>query len=393
MSASQPAPPLAQGRRLLIVDDEVDFAVSTSRALAFEGIGCHLAHDGAGAVQAVMSGGYDIALIDIRIRDEDGTALAARLTALHPGLITIIMTGYASVDSTIAALQAGAQDFLRKPFFLDELMRSLTRGFEVLRLREEKARAERELTLLHQLEASAQLAAGLSHDFRNMLAVVQANLSVLTERLAGNAALLPYASDAAHAAQAATSLVTRLTGLIRNRAAPPVATDLRGPLQAAVEMMRRTLCAGIRLDLTLPEEPLVVLADPSMIETALVNLMINARDATADAPAPHVSIRLSRIAQGGDYARLVVEDNGSGLSAEAAAGAGEPFFTTKQDGIGLGLPMIRHFALTVGGQFRLINLPEGGARAVLDMPVSEPPLERPKPAPQATPPQPGGENI
>lgn len=353
--------------RLLIVDDERDFAVSTSRALALEGIESVLAHDGAGALAAIEAGDYAIALLDIRIRDEDGTELAARLKARHPDLIVIIMTAYASVDSAIAAMQAGAHDFLRKPFFLDELMRTLARGFEILRLRQDKARAEQELAQLRQLEATSQLATGLSHDFRNMLAVIQANLSVLVERLGHDPALLPYARDAHKAAGSAASVVTRLTGFLRDRNALPRPVDLRAPVRAAVDMMRDTLCAGMALDLDLPEAPLMVPADGNLVETAIVNLLINARDATLG--HGRVAVTLRRIAQGGDYARLTVQDDGPGLSTDVARRALDPFFTTKHHGTGLGLPMIQHFALTSGGRFHLVNAPEGGARAVLDLPA------------------------
>lgn len=383
--------------RLLIVDDEDDFAISTSRALALEGVDCILAHDGAGALAAVQAGDCPIALLDIRIRDEDGTELAARLRAINPDLIVIIMTAYASVDSAIAAMQAGAHDFLRKPFFLNELMRALTRAFDVLRLRDEKTRAEQQLTLLRQLEATSQLAAGLSHDFRNMLTVIQANLSVLIDRLDTNPTLLPYARDAHNAAGAAASVVTRLTGFVQGRSASLSPIDLRMPVRDAVGMMRRTLCADMGFDMALPDQPLMVLADPAMIETALINLLINARDATGG--HGRVTVTLTRTRQGGDYARLVVQDDGTGLSPAAARHALEPFFTTKRDGTGLGLPMIQQFALNAGGQFRLTNAPQdeaqkggaqkgeaqkSGARAVLDLPAL--PLSTP-------PPQSAGANM
>ena len=113
----------ASGRRLLIIDDDSDFAISTSRALALEGVNCDIAHDGAAALAALDGGETEVALLDIRLGHEDGTEVAARLRAHFPELILVIMTAYASVDSAVAALKAGAYDYLRKPFFLEELMR------------------------------------------------------------------------------------------------------------------------------------------------------------------------------------------------------------------------------------------------------------------------------
>lgn len=360
----------ATARQILIVDDDPDFAIATSRALALEGIGCVIAHDGATAMAAVQDGRVEIVLLDIRIGHEDGTELAAHLRALVPDLIVVLMTAYASVDSAVAALKAGAYDYLRKPFFLDELMQALERCFQLAELRRGKARAERELTMIRQLETMALLSAGLSHDFRNMLAVVKANVSVLHERLHHADLLRPYAQDALEAAVTAEELVSGLLGFARTRPmrGPPV--DLRPVIAASVTMMQRSLCKGMDVVLRLPEIALLAPVDPAQMETAIINLLINARDATRGQGLAVVELRY--VWRGGDYARLTVRDNGPGLEAEALQRAAEPMFTTKLDGTGLGLPMIQQMALLSGGEFRLENSPGGGASAILDLPCIAP---------------------
>ncbi|WP_207100225.1 sensor histidine kinase [Paracoccus shandongensis] len=357
-------------RRLLIIDDDADFAVSMSRALALEGVGCRIAPDGATAWAMLESEPVDVVLIDIRLRAEDGTELAARLCARHPGLVMVIMTAYASVDSAIAALKAGAYDYLRKPFFLDELMRALQRCFQLVDLRAAMARAERELALMRQIEATSQLAAGLSHDFRNMLAVVRANLAVIAERLPPGDSLQPYAGDALEAAVTAGDLVTRLMGFARQPSRPPELQDMRLPVRTAAAMLARTLCAGMRIDCDLPDAPLLVAVDAGGIGTAVVNLLINARDATEG--RGRVRLTLRHVWRGGDYARLTVEDDGPGFDPGGLERALEPLFTTKSEGTGLGLPMIQQLALLSGGEFRIGNAEGGGARAVLDLPCLPP---------------------
>ena len=353
--------------KVLIVDDERDFAVSTARALALEGITCLIAHDSATALAQLTENPAMIALVDIRIRHEDGTQLAARLRAVRPELLVIIMTAYASIDSAVAAMHAGAHDYLSKPFFLDELMRALNRCFEVLALREDKARAEQDLAILRQLEATSRLATGLSHDFNNMLAVIQANVSVILDRLGPDHALAAYADDADRAARAAAELVARLMDFTRSGQSLPEPIDLREPVATACRMMQHTLCVDMRIALDLPDVPLLVPVAPTMLETAVVNLLINARDATEG--RGRVIVTLSLLRQGGNYARLVVQDDGPGLSAEVEAMSLHPFFTTKPKGTGLGLPMIQQLALATGGAFRIGTAREGGARAVLDLPA------------------------
>ncbi len=378
-------PPAATtGRRLLIVDDDVDFSVSTSRALALEGIDCTLAHTGAEAMALAGTHDFEVALLDIRLGEEDGTRLAQDLRARRPEMILIIMTAYATVDSAVAALKAGAYDYLRKPFFLDELLQSLERCYHLTELRRDKARAEGQLALLRQIEAASQLATGLSHDFKNMLAVIQANLAVIDDRLPVDDRLKPYAGDAREAAVTASGLVSRLVGFARNGNVRAETIDLRAPIAAATAMLRRSLCAGMALRLDLPAQPVYAPADPGQIETAIVNLLINARDATGG--CGQVTIRLATVGLGGHYARLSVTDDGPGFSDEGLGRALEPMFTTKSDGTGLGLSMIQHMALQLGGQFHVANAPGGGASAVLELPCLGP-GEMPDPA------QGSGENI
>lgn len=369
-------------RRILIVDDERDFAVSTARMLRLEGIDCLIAHDGAEALALLDAEEVEVALLDIRLGEEDGTRLAARFREVRPDLIVVIMTAYTSVDSAVAALKAGAYDYLRKPFFLDELMGALRRCFALGDLRRAKAATERELHLLRQHEAVAQMAAGLSHDFRNMLAVIQANLAVLEQRLPQEDALKPYAADACEAAATAAEVLARLAGFRRAALLPARPVDLRAPVAATLALMGRTLCSGMRLDCDLPDAPLMVQVDPHQVETALVNLLINARDATAG--RGRVALALRRVSRGGDYARLILRDDGPGLAPEVVARALEPFFTTKPEGSGLGLAMIHQMALSAGGSFRLANAAQGGAEAVLDLPCL--------PAGHAAD-QPGGTNM
>lgn len=364
-SSPKPAP-----RRLLIVDDDVDFAVSTSRALALEGVDCALVHSGAEALAQLARDPVEIALLDIRLQGEDGTELAARLRAHHPDLIVIIMTAYASVDSAVAALKAGAYDYLRKPFFLDELLQALERCFQLAQLRHDKAMAERQLLLLHQIEAALQLAAGLSHDFKNMLAVIRANLTVIDDGLHARDVLKPYARDAHEAVLTASDLVARLMGFARAGGPPGTAIDLRRVVGDVAAMLGRTLYQGMELQLSLPDAPLLAPADPRQVETALLNLMINARDATGG--RGRVAVRLAPVWQGGHYARLEVRDDGPGLTPEGLARALEPLFTTKPEGTGLGLAMIQQMALRHGGRFRIGNAEGGGARAVLDLPCLAP---------------------
>ncbi|MFD2032825.1 response regulator [Ancylobacter dichloromethanicus] len=172
-------------RRVLIVDDDHDFAASLALLLELEGYDVVVAHDGAGARDVVAA--VAVALVDIRLGHEDGVALAIELGRLRPDLLTVMVTGYASVQTAIKALQAGIYDYVCKPFEPADLLATLGRCFDRHRLAGDRAQAEELLRRSRRMEAVGRLSAGIAHDFNNLLTVVGGNLKLLQEELSRGA--------------------------------------------------------------------------------------------------------------------------------------------------------------------------------------------------------------
>ena len=124
--------------RVLVVDDDRDFAQSLSNILQLDDCLTTVANDHNSALAQAGKIRPQLALVDIKLGKGNGIDLVKQLVARFPGLICIVMTGYASIDSAIAALKQDAYDYLRKPFDMDELASTLNRCFEKLRLRDEK---------------------------------------------------------------------------------------------------------------------------------------------------------------------------------------------------------------------------------------------------------------
>ena len=135
----------SEGRKLLIVDDEKDFALSLADVLESYGYTVEIAHSGRVAMDKIRKYKADVALLDIRLGKESGIDLINKLTEEAPRLLPIIMTAYATADTAIEALQEGAYDYLRKPLNPMDLLAKLDRCFERLRLIEEKEAAEEAL--------------------------------------------------------------------------------------------------------------------------------------------------------------------------------------------------------------------------------------------------------
>ena len=123
-------------RRVLIVDDEKDFVSSLVDILESRGYRTETAYSAIGALDKIKEFNSQVALLDIRLGQVSGIDLLAKLKKVHPAIICVMMTAYAAIDTAIEALQVGAYDYLRKPFYPPDLLATLDRCFEKIRLRE-----------------------------------------------------------------------------------------------------------------------------------------------------------------------------------------------------------------------------------------------------------------
>jgi len=236
---------------------------------------------------------------------------------------------------------------------------------------ESRERVEEELRQSQKMEAVGQLTGGLAHDFNNLLQGVTGSLEMMRIRAAqGRTAEFDrYIETAMGSANRATALTHRLLAFSRRQTLDPKPTDMNHLVSGLEDLFRRTVGPGIRLETSLASEPWPILCDPNQLESALLNLVINARDAMPD--GGHLLIETAntvlRDRRGaprdwppqdvppGDYAALSVADTGSGMAPDVISRAFDPFFTTKPtgQGTGLGLSMIYGFVVQSGGHVRL----------------------------------------
>ena len=124
--------------QILIIDDDVDFAASLKLILENEGYQPMLAHSEEEALEVVTNNAMDLALIDIRLGQDDGIELLPKLKKILPDLLCVMVTGFGSIETAVQALNSGAYDYLRKPVNPGELLATLGRGFEKIRMLKEK---------------------------------------------------------------------------------------------------------------------------------------------------------------------------------------------------------------------------------------------------------------
>ncbi|MGE0241329.1 MAG: response regulator, partial [Parvibaculaceae bacterium] len=349
-------------RRVLVVDDDADFAESLVGLLQMEGYDASLARTAEAAETAIAGQRIAVALIDLRLDLGSGVDLIRSLHQKAPDLVTVMITAYASIDTAIEAMKAGAYDYLSKPFYTEDLLATLDRCFERIRLVEDRRRAEDRLRQVQRTEAIGQLTSGLAHDFNNVLSVLVGNLHWMRERLGDEPALREMVDDALDAARAGSEMTERLLAFGRLPASATRPTDLAEALPAFARVLGRTLGETIAIDLDVAPGTDPIEIDRSQLESSLLNLALNARDAMPEggrlrfeAANLVVAPEDSRVASGlrpGPCVRLSVIDTGQGMPAAILRRALEPFFTTKPPGYGsgLGLTMVDGFVRQAGGR-------------------------------------------
>lgn len=233
---------------------------------------------------------------------------------------------------------------------------------------------EESLRQAQKMEAIGQLTGGIAHDFNNLLTGIIGSLEVIKRRIdLGRVDDLDRFMDAAiNSANRAASLTQRLLAFSRQQSLDLKPVNINALILSLEDLLRRSIGAAIELIVELPEDVWIVEGDTSQIESALLNLVINARDAMPDGgviriKAVNLSILESEVdnpkgLERGDYVLVSVADNGSGMSQAVIDRAFDPFFTTKPigQGTGLGLSMVYGYARQSKGHVQIDSDKERG---------------------------------
>lgn len=231
----------------------------------------------------------------------------------------------------------------------------------------EQRRLERELAQSQRLEAVGHLAAGIAHDFNNILTAISASAESLLatpglgERERGIAARIEGASERG------ADLVARLLAFARQQPLAPKRVDVNPLVEELVDLLRPTLSGNIDIVLDLAPCELPVLADASQLQSALLNLAVNARDAM-----PEGGQLIFRTEPSDAGVVIEVRDTGAGIPFDQQIQVFEPFYTTKRPGkgTGLGLAMVYGFATQSGGDIDLSSAPGVGTSIRMHLPAA-----------------------
>jgi len=402
---------------ILLVDDQPAKLLSYELILSELGENLIKASSAREALEQLLRKDIAIVLTDVAMPELDGFELAAMIRE-HPRFQQTAIIFVSAIHLTdldrLRGYQAGAVDYLPVPV-VPELLRAKVKVFAELyrktrqleqlnaelerrvamrtaelaeanaelERRVEQRTREREAALaqLHEMqkmESLGQLTGGVAHDFNNLLMAVLGNLSLLKKRLPpDNPAITRLVDGAIQGAERGATLTKRMLAFARRQELKPETVELRALIEGMADMLRRTLGPAIGIEITFEPDLPPIRVDRNQFELALLNLVLNARDAMPDGGRVNIVAARERAAAGlpelaaGEFVCVLVADTGAGMDEATLKRATEPFFTTKGvgKGTGLGLSMVHGLAAQSGGAMQITSRPGAGTVVRLWLPV------------------------
>ncbi|MDI1312092.1 response regulator [Prosthecobacter sp.] len=373
--------------RILHLEDDPADAALIRFSLETGGIPCAITcvHSHADFVAALESTRFHLILSDYTLPAFDGMAAITLVRAKWPDLPVILVSGTMGEDFAIDSLKSGATDYVLKSR-LSRLVPAVRRAMQDVAERAERRQLEAQFIEAQKMEVIGQLAAGVAHDFNNILGVIMGYSDIMLMQLPPADPMRNYLEEIRRASERAAGLTLQLLVFGRKQTVQPVVIDLNVVLRDLEQMLQRLIDENISLSLVPATQPGQILADPGYIGQVLMNLVVNARDAmpnggkltittskvTLDESCRHTHPDLTP----GDYMMLSVSDTGTGMTAEVKARLFEAFFTTKPagKGTGLGLSTCHTIVQQSGGFMNVHSEPGKGTLFQVHFPCVDQPL-------------------
>ena len=314
----------------------------------------------------IESAGQRIGTVVYEVERE---AVSRRLTRY------MILASLAVLAALVIATLGMAQSALRKANReLAERAEALTQANELrAEQMEERAKAEEQLRQSQKMQALGQLTGGIAHDFNNLLTVIQGSADILCRDELAEDRRKRFAKAIVQAADNAAVLTSQLLAFARRQPLKPQVVDLSELIAAMTDLLDRTMGERIRIETRLDRATCPVTVDRGQLQSAILNIASNARDAMAGGGTLRIAVFPSAGAQGERLASVAISDTGSGMDADTASRIFEPFFTTKTTGkgTGLGLSQVYGFASQSGGSVSVDTAAGEGTTITMLLPCSE----------------------
>ena len=322
-------------------------------------------------VAALEDGGIDLILSDFSLPAFDGLSAVAIAQAGWPELPVILVSGSLGEELAIDSLKKGATDYVLKQR-LSRLGPAVRRAMTEVGTRAERKRLETQLIEAQKREVLGQLAAGVAHDFNNILSVIIGYSDLLSDDSEPGSLHKQYTEEIRQASNRAVGLTRQLLLFSSQETVEAVVVDLDSVVNDLDKMLRRLIDENIELTVVPGRQTGRIRADVGYVGQVLTNLVVNARDAMPNGGKLTISTHNVTLDENytqshaslvpGDYVMLSVSDTGTGMSEEVQARLFEAFFTTKPKGksTGLGLATCHNIVQQSGGHIGVYSEPGKG---------------------------------
>lgn len=392
--------------RILHLEDNPDDAALIRYTLESGGVPCAITcvNCHADFVAALKGSSFDLILSDYTLPNFDGLSAIAIVRIHWPDLPVILVSGTVGEDFAIESLRSGATDYVLKSR-LSRLVPAVRRAMREVEERAERRHLEAQFIEAQKMEVIGQLAAGVAHDFNNILGVIMGYSDIMLMQLPPEDPLRNYVGEIRRASERAAGLTLQLLVFGRKQTVQPVVVDLNVVLRDLEQMLVRLIDENISLSIVPGTQPGRIMADPGYIGQVLMNLVVNARDAMPN--GGKLSITTSQVTLDADFARshpdvtpgdymmLSVSDTGTGMTEEVKARLFEAFFTTKPagKGTGLGLATCQTIVQQSGGHMTVHSEPGKGSLFQVYFPCVDQPLQVAPPSEPSGPLKRGTETV
>jgi len=395
-------------QRILIVDDEE--AVRRNFRALLEDAGYVVAEGSTGmeGIAEYVRERPDLILTDLRMTsNKDGLQLVSFIHERDDALPVIVCSGSGTLQDAIDAIRLGAWDYLVKPVQLsEELLVAIQRNLERARLlrenrqyrekleemvtertaslfasQKENQALQAQLMQAQKLESLGRLAGGIAHDFNNLMTVVRGGFDEVRQALPSDGGHDETFDMIEGALNQAADLTRQIFVFAGRAPANPTPCDLNALVAGIEKLLRPAIKGAVSLHTRLAPVPSIK-ADPVQLQQIIINLVLNAAESMGGRGAVTVRVEerelgpessefayLTGPIRRGDYVALLVEDSGSGMDAATLRRIGDPFFTTKETGHGLGLPTVIGIVRGLGGALGVSSVVGRGTRFLAAFPT------------------------
>ncbi len=339
--------------RILVVDDESSIRKALSMGLASEDIQVDVAADGSAGIRLGTEKSYDILIVDLCLPDMDGFDVIKQVKPTSPEIVPIMITGHGGMESSIQAIRLEVSDYLEKPLSLESVKNSITRALEKRDLKRRAMRERLQQMLKAYMEERSDTIPMLVHQINNPLMCINGSAELAMLDLDDKEAMEEHITNIIEATQKISSINEELMKFGQLTEGKTEELDIRAILEESLVMFKDLLCLkGIFVETDIEGLDLKVPGNQFQFEQVFKNLILNAIDSMDGRPRKLLKITAA-LDVNASRVSIHILDTGCGIPAESLDRIFTPYFTGKQHGTGLGLPIVKSIVEKHSGEIQV----------------------------------------